>query len=361
MPDRSPSEVIKPEVRAAAAYTLTHFEAEVKLDQNENPYEIPEDLKRRIVDRVLLRDWGRYPEFVPVPLIHALARYSGWTADGILVGNGSNELISAAVTVTLGPGKTVAIPQPTFALYELMAKVAGATIQSVPLKAADMSFDVEELVQAARTSDVVIVCSPNSPTGSLLRKTDARRLLSEARGLVIIDEAYHEFSGQTLLPLLEEHDNLLLLRTLSKAWSLAGIRFGYMLTSAAIAAEIQKVKLPYNVNIFTLVAAELIVGELGVEEPVRKLVTARDRLAAELTGREGVVAYPSQANFILFRTRFVARRLFDALYEFGVLVRDVSRYPMLERCLRVSVGTAEENTRFLEALDRALETLEKHE
>ncbi len=358
MPDRSPFEVIKPEVRALSAYTLTHFEADVKLNQNENPYEIPVDLKRRIVDRVLGRDWGRYPEFVPDQLLQALAQLSGWSADGILVGNGSNELISAAVSVTLCPGKTVAIPQPTFALYALMAKAAGATIRPVPLKEADLSFDVEALLEAARISDVVIICSPNSPTGSLIDQNDARRLLSEARGLVIIDEAYHEFSGQTLFPLLEEFDNLLLLRTLSKAWSLAGIRFGYMMTSAAIVTEMQKVKLPYNVNLFTLAAAELIVEELELEGPVGKLIAARDLLAEELAGREGVEAFPSQANFILFRTRFVARRLFDALYEAGVLVRDVSAYPMLKGCLRVSVGTAEQNTRFLEALDRALETLE---
>ena len=358
MPDRSPFEVIKPEVRAISTYALTHFEADVKLDQNENPYEIPADLKRRIVARVLERDWGRYPEFVPEQLIQTLARFSGWSEDGILVGNGSNELISAAVAVTLGPGKTVAIPQPTFALYELMAKAAGATIQPVPLNEADLSFDVETLLEAARTSDVVIVCSPNSPTGSVLARSDARRLVSEARGLVIIDEAYHEFSGGTLFPLLEEFDNLLLLRTLSKAWSLAGIRFGYMMASAAIAAEIRKVKLPYSVNIFTLAAAELIVEELAVEGSVNKLIAARELLAAELASREGVEEFPSQANFILFRTRFVARRLFDALYQAGVLVRDVSGYPMLERCLRVSVGTPEDNTRFLEALDRALETLE---
>ena len=358
MPDRSPFDVIKPEVRAMSAYTLTHFEADVKLNQNENPYEISGDLKRRIVARVLERDWGRYPEFVPEQLLQVLARFSGWSADGILVGNGSNELISAAVTVTLGPGKTVAIPQPTFALYELMAKAAGATVHTVPLKEADFSYDVGPLLDAARSSDVVIVCSPNSPTGSVLAQSDARQLLSEARGLVIIDEAYHEFSGQTLFPLLKEFDNLLLLRTLSKAWSLAGIRFGYMMTSAAIATEIQKVKLPYNVNIFTLAAAELIVEELEVEEPVRRLIAARDQLAEELTRRDGVETFPSQANFILFRTRFVARCLFDALYEAGVLVRDVSGYPMLEGCLRVSVGTGEENTRFLEALDRALETLE---
>ena len=201
-------------------------------------------------------------------------------------------MISAAVTVTLGPGKRVAIPQPTFALYELMATAAGATIERVGLKEADFSFDVDKLLEAAQGSDVVIVCSPNSPTGSLLERSDAERLLSQARGLVIIDEAYHEFSGQTLFPLLEKFDNLLLLRTFSKAWSLAGLRFGYMMTSAAIATEVQKVKLPYNVNIFTLAAAELIAEEFDVEPPVRRLLAERSRLHGELDGRKGVEAFP---------------------------------------------------------------------
>jgi histidinol-phosphate aminotransferase len=357
MPDRSPYEVIKPQVRAASAYTLKHFESEVKLDQNESPYEIPETLKRRIVERVLARAWSRYPEFAPVQLVKRLARFTGWEETGILIGNGSNELISAAVTATLGPDKSVAIPEPTFALYGLMAAAAGATIRRIPLKQADFAFDVEALIQASRISDVVILCSPNSPTGSLLKKADAERLLTEARGLVIVDEAYHEFSGQTLFPLLRKFENLLLLRTLSKAWSLAGLRFGYMMSSPEITREIEKVKLPYNVNIFTLGAAELSLEELSLDGPVQRILRDRDQLYEALTGRPDVEVFPSHANFLLFRTRFPAERLFEALYERGVLVRDVSGYPMLDGCLRVSVGTPEENGRFLEALDRALETL----
>lgn len=357
MPDRSPYEIIKPQVRAATAYTLAHHDADVKLDQNENPYEIPEALKRRIVDRVLERNWGRYPEFVPGRLIRTLARFTGWHEAGILVGNGSNELIGVAVSVTLGPGKSVVIPQPTFALYALMANATGATIRNVPLKA-DLSFDTEGLVEAARTSDVVIVCTPNSPTGSLLDRSDAERLLSEARGLVIVDEAYHEFSGQSLFPLLEKFNNLILLRTLSKAWSLAGLRFGYMMASTEIASEIQKVKLPYNVNVFTLAAAEMILEEQPIDESVAKILSERKRLEQALGERHEIEAFPSSTNFILFRTRFEARRLFEALYDRGVLVRDVSGYPMLAGCLRVTVGTPDENLQFLEALDRALETLE---
>jgi histidinol-phosphate aminotransferase len=358
MPDPSPSGIIKPEVRRAESYSLAHFEADVKLDQNENPYEIPEGLKRKIVEGVLARAWGRYPDFVPESTLRRLAAFTGWDARGILVGNGSNELIYVTLIATVGPGRTVAIPQPTFAIYKLMSSVLGARVVEVPLDAADFSFDVGALKEAAASAHVTIICSPNSPTGTLLALDDAEAILEAAQGLVIVDEAYHEFSGQTLFPLLERYENLVLLRTFSKARAMAGLRFGYMLTSPGLAGEIAKAQLPYSVNIFTLAAAELVMEEAeAFDTGVLALIRERDRVAAELGRRDGVETFRSEANFLLMRTAHPARALFDVLYADGVLVRDVSRYPLLERTLRVSVGTPGENDRFLEALDRALEGL----
>src|SRR5204863_1949178 len=149
MPNPSQSDVIKPEVRGLSAYTLKHFDAEVKVDQNENPYELPADLKREVVERVLRRPWGRYPEFVPASIIRTLAKFTGWTEEGILVGNGSNELIQASLMVTLGPGRRLAIPQPTFTLYKLMAGTLQAQVNEVFLDAAHLTFDVDKLLQAA--------------------------------------------------------------------------------------------------------------------------------------------------------------------------------------------------------------------
>src|SRR6185295_19100400 len=134
----------------------------------ENPYELPADLKQEVVDRVLQRPWGRYPEFVPEAVIKALSKFTGWPEDGILVGNGSNELIQAALTVTLGPGRRIAIPQPTFALYKLMASALQADVKEVFLNSDDLTFDVDGLMEAARTADVLVLCTPNNPTGSLL-------------------------------------------------------------------------------------------------------------------------------------------------------------------------------------------------
>ena len=356
MPNPSQFDVIKPEVRGLSAYTLKHFDADVKLDQNENPYELPQDLKREVVERVLHRPWGRYPEFVPASLIHALAKFTGWHEEGILVGNGSNELIQASLTVTLGPGRRLAVPQPTFTLYKLMATGLQAQVNEVFLDAERLTFDVDKLLEAARTADVVVVCSPNNPTGNLFEQEALVTLLKNAKGLVLLDEAYHEFSGQSAYSLLPDYRNLVVLRTFSKAMAMAGLRFGYMMAHPEIAREVHKSKLPYNVNIFTLAAAELVIERrAALNQGIAALIRERERIFEELQKRPAVHAFPSKANFILMKTAKPARRLFDELYSRGVLVRDVSSYPLLDRCLRISIGTPEENDRFLVALDQALE------
>lgn len=355
MQGRSPLDVIKPEVRAASAYTLKHVAADVKLDQNENPFELPLEFKEEVARRVVERSWGRYPEFVPHAMTQTLAKHTGWPEDGILVGNGSNELIQAALLVTLGPGRTVAIPQPTFTLYKLQSTIMQANVVSVPLKPADLSYDVDALVKAAETAEITVICSPNNPTGTLLAAEDLQRVLDKAKGLVLLDEAYHEFSGQTAFGLLKDNPNLIITRTFSKALSMAGMRFGYMLAHPEVAKEIHKAKLPYNVNIFTLTAAQLAIekGDL-MAKSIATLISERQRMLGEIRKRMGVRTFDSAANFFLIRTAKLAHEAFDELYKQGVLVRDVSSYPMLERTLRVTVGTVEQNDRFLAALDNVL-------
>jgi len=357
MQNPSPSGIIKPEVRGLTAYTLKHFDADVKLDQNENPYELPADLKREVADRVLRRPWGRYPEFVPAAMIRTLSKFTGWPEDGILVGNGSNELIQACLNVTLGPGRRLAVAQPTFTLYKVMATTLQAQVHEMFLDANNFSLDPESFVDASRNSDVVVVCSPNNPTGNLVERETLEAVLKNAKGIVLVDEAYHEFSGQTALPLLAAHRNLVVLRTFSKALAMAGLRFGYMMAHPEIAREVYKSKLPYNVNIFTLAAAEVVIERYAVlTQGIDALARERDRMFAELQRRPSLEAFPSKANFILIRTPRPARELFDALYRQSVLVRDVSSYPLLDRCLRISIGTPEENGRFLAALDKVLES-----
>jgi histidinol-phosphate aminotransferase len=348
---------IKPAVRKVAAYTLSARRAPVKLNQNENPFDVPEALKRRVIEQALRRPWSRYPDFDPQELLHALARFSGWRADGILAGNGSNELIEALLLVTVGEGTRVVIPEPTFTLYALLTGMLGGRAVRVPL-GEDFAYDGALLARARREVDapVTVVCSPNNPTGGLLPADDLRRLCEESDGLVVVDEAYHEFSRQSAVPLLAEHPNLIVLRTFSKAMGLAGLRLGYLLASPEIVREVNKARLPYNLNFFSQAAALAVLEEApAFGEAVGRLIAMRDQLALDLATVPGVRVFPSRANFLLFElAEAEPRRVFEALHAKGVLVRDVSAYPRLQRCLRVTVGSEDENAAFLGALRAVL-------
>ena len=347
-------EKIKPAVRGARAYTLKHLDAPVKINQNENPFDIPAPVKEAVARTMAGKAWSRYPAFVPTELARKLAEFSHWTPEGILVGNGSNELIQAILTVTVEKGKRVAIPQPTFTLYELMSTILGGEIQSIPLTS-KLEFDLAALRSAVRSADLTIICSPNNPTGCLLAQEDLRLLLQEATGLVVLDEAYHEFSRQTVVPLLREFENLVVLRTFSKAMAMAGLRVGYLLGHPALVTEISKAKLPYNLNIFSLAAAQAAVEHFELLRPqIDLLIRERERVFSALARIPGLKPYPSHANFIAIETAKPPGELFEALYAEGLLVRDVSQYPMLEKFLRISIGSPEENDRLLAALQHIL-------
>jgi histidinol-phosphate aminotransferase len=348
---------VKPAVREIGAYTLAAREARVKINQNENPWDLPESVKRRVLDHALARPWCRYPDFDPRELTEALARFSGWRADGVLAGNGSNELIEALLLVTVGPGTRVVIPEPTFTLYALLTGILGGEAVRVALTD-ELRYDVRALVEARRRTEaaVTIVCSPNNPTGTSLSRSALERLCRAGDGLVVLDEAYHEFSGETAVPLLESHPNLVIFRTFSKAMALAGLRVGYLLASPDLVREVNKARLPYNLNFFTQAAALAALGEEDLlRERVRRVVEERERLLGRLADVPGVRAWPSKANFFLLELLATSPgAVFEALYRRGVLVRDVSTYPMLSRCLRISLGTPEENDTFLHALGAAL-------
>jgi histidinol-phosphate aminotransferase len=351
--------LIKPAVRAQTAYTLSAPAARRKLNQNESPWDLPPALKRDILAAAEAAPWQRYPEFAPPELLAALAHRYGWTPDGILVGNGSNELIQATLTTTLEHGDVVVAPSPTFSLYRLLTGVLGGRYRPVPL-GPSFAYDVDALIEAAvrERARVVVLNSPNNPTGSALPEGAVARVLEETGALVVCDEAYQEFGGPTALPLLRTSSRLVVLRTFSKALGLAGLRFGLALAHPAVAREIAKAKLPYNVNVVTLAAAAAALrhGE-ALAERTRALVEQRERLAARLSGLPALEVFPSAANFILIRcrrhpAREVFRRLLD---EHGILVRDVSGTSELAQCLRISVGTAEDVDAVGDALAAILE------
>lgn len=345
---------IKPAVRAIKPYTLKLTDCRVKINQNENPYDMPQEVKEEVARRIASRPWSRYPAFVPTELHEALAAFAGWRSDGILAGNGSNELIQALFTVTIERGVKVLLPEPTFTLYRLLIETLGGEVISAPLTD-DLKFDLELMKQLIleHRPQLIVLCSPNNPTGGALAEPELRELLSMRCGIVALDEAYVEFAGWSAVKLLEEYDHLVILRTFSKAMALAGLRVGYLLARPELAREIAKAKLPYNINFFSITAAIVAMQmyESHLKPIVDLLVSERERLYKALLTLPHLTPYPSYANFILTRTEALPpAALLERLLQRGILVRDVSGYPKLSACIRISCGRAEENDALISAL-----------
>jgi len=348
-----PLNIIKDNVRALRAYSLRPDRASVKLNQNENPWDVPAEIKRETLRRVNEKPWSRYPDFHALALHERLAQFAGWPVDGIIAGNGSNELIQALLMVTVGSATRVLISEPTFALYRQITAVLGGEVISVPLNS-ELTYDVEALRSAIRSASppVTIICSPNNPTGCVIDETDLESLLEATRGLIVIDEAYHEFSGQTVVPLLQQHPNLIVLRTFSKAMATAGLRVGYLLAAPQLTQEIAKAVLPYNLNIISQTAAQVAIEmyEAKLRPLVNLICAERDRVYERLQEINGLEPVPSRGNFILVRSTKSPRVVFDELLSRDILIRDVSAYPMLGDYFRISIGTPEENEQLLASL-----------
>jgi histidinol-phosphate aminotransferase len=259
--------------------------------------------------------------------------------------------------VTVGSGTKVLIPQPTFTLYSQIVTALGGEVLNVPLTS-EFQFNAEAIRQRAVSdrADLIIICSPNNPTGCRIANDALKRLASGFDGLIIVDEAYHEFAGKTAVPLLMELSNLIVLRTFSKAMAMAGLRVGYLLTSPELAREIHKAKLPYNLNFFSATAAEVACERYDLLKPrINLLIRERERLLSELRLIPGIDPVPSSANFMIAKSAVPPQTLFKELLASDILIRDVSSYPMLADYFRVSVGTPEENDRLIIALKEVME------
>jgi histidinol-phosphate aminotransferase len=351
------SNSIKDSVLALRPYTLSPHRASVKLNQNENPWDAPAEIKQETLNRMKDRAWSRYPDFTPRRLHERLAGFSDWQPDGIIAGNGSNELIQALLMVTIGEGKRVLITEPTFALYRQITTILGGEVVSVPLSR-DLQFDTAALLEEINETQpaVTIICSPNNPTGGVISDEELVVLLKVARGLIVVDEAYHEFANHSTVPLLSDHEKLVVLRTFSKAMAMAALRVGYLLASPELVREIAKAVLPYNLNSLSQTAAEVAIEmfEARLQPLVEAICAERDRLYVELASIPGLVPVQSRANFMVVRSNQEPKRVFAELLKRDILIRDVSGYPMLNDYFRVSVGTPEENDLLLEGLREIL-------
>lgn len=353
--DNTTLKYFKPQLPGlAGGYVLDVPDCEIKLNQNENAWDWPAALKQEVFERVRDLSWNRYPPFVPDRFVAKVAAHIGAGPEQLLVGNGSNELLYAIFVSTLERGRKVVIPQPAFTVYKLLANLLGAEIIGEGIND-ELQYDAAALEKAARDASVVVLASPNNPTGSVIEPTDLEHLVNTSDALWVIDEAYFEFHGETAIELTRNCRNLVVLRTFSKALATAGLRFGCMVAHPEAVPIFAAAKLPYNLNIFTMTAVETAIeNAVTLKARVEEIKRERDRVARKLREYRGVKVYPSRANFLLFETGRDPRDVWKAMVSRGVLVRDVSKYPRLEKALRVSIGRPEENDAFLKALEYAI-------
>lgn len=350
--------LVRPELRQALAYAVPEAGGLIKLDAMENPYPWPAELKQPWLEALARVELNRYPDPRGQRLKQRLREVFAPPAGmELLVGNGSDELIQIILLALAGTERCVLAPVPTFVMYEVIARAVGMRFIGVPL-AADFALDLPAMREALSRyrPAVTFIANPNNPTGNLFASSALEVIAREADGLVVIDEAYFAFTDESFMGRLTEFDNLLVLRTLSKL-GLAGLRLGWLIGDPAWLAELDKLRLPYNVNSLTQASAEYALGKRAVlDDQVARVRSERERLYATLTRLPGVRPWPSETNFILFRTESrSAADVHAALREGGVLVKNLD--PLggaLSGCLRVTVGTPQENAVFVDVLRRAL-------
>jgi histidinol-phosphate aminotransferase len=337
-------------------YHSPQVEVPVRLNTNESPFPPPAEWTAALADELGRIDFNRYPDRHAVELRQALADLHGVPPEQVFCANGSNEVLQCLCLAYGGPGRSVAVFEPTYALHSHIAHLTGTAVAEGERRE-DFTLDLGVVAELLRDADPVItfLCSPNNPTGMAENVLTVSAVLEAAGGLVVVDEAYGQFSDWSALPMVEEEVPLVVARTFSKTWSMAAARLGYLIGPTEVVAHLERVALPYHLDAFKQAAGRLAVRFVGrMEERVALIVSERHRLLKAL-GAMPVTTWPSQANFVLFRpeTRPGAE-VWSGLLARGVLVRDTSGWPGLAGCLRVTVGTPEENDAFVSALREEL-------
>ena len=357
------ADLLNPTLREVSAYTTDGGSYRVRLDANEAPALLSENAKDRLMRAFASIALERYPDPTMKELKGAIATRMGVAAENVLVGVGSDEIITMLLTafsVAKSGAKvpTVVTLTPSFVMYGLSARVRGQSVVQVPLDAGwDLATDsVLHAIELARPS-LIFIASPNNPTGTMVSLERLRRVVEHAKdALVVIDEAYVDYASRNQLELFHDFDNVAIMRTLSKV-GFAALRVGWLVAAPALVEELDKIRLPYNVPTPSQWLASLALGELSgeIDRVSRTVIREREALAQQLSNTKGVEATPSEANFLWLRTERPAAEVYEGLKELGVLVRSFhNRGGKLAHQLRVTVGSPEENAEFLAALGEVL-------
>jgi histidinol-phosphate aminotransferase len=343
----------RPGVRDSEPYLSPQIDVAVRLNTNECPQPLSRSFFAELADAVRELPLHRYPDDQMADLRKALAARHGHPVDGTWAANGSNEVLTELLLAYGGPGRTSAVFAPTYALHQRLSWLTHTDVVERHLGSPFVLTDRVVADAVAAEPDVVFVCSPNNPTGNAQPLEVIAELAESTAALVIVDEAYIEFGGESALKLTADHANLAIVRTFSKAFAMAGARLGYVLTAPEVVADLQRVRLPYHMSALTqtagLVALRHADEALKILDGIR---AQRDRILDVLAGFHGLIAFPSDANFVLFVPPAPAHEVWQGLVERGVLIRDLSS--VVPNALRVTAGTTQETDRFLEALREVL-------
>lgn len=348
------------DLQALEGYHSPQLDVHVRLNTNESPFPPP----RAFVD-AWLAELGtvplhRYPDRAARQLRSALAERLGQPVERVFCANGSNEVLQTLLLTYGGAARRALVFEPTYALHSHISRITGTPVVEAERRD-DFSIDVDGARDAITEHDpsLVFACSPNNPTGTV-EEHDTLDALSAAigdtgRGLLVVDEAYGEFAPRTAIDLVAEDRPLVVVRTYSKIWSMAALRLGFCIAPEWVVSELEKVVLPYHLGVPTQIAGRLALDyDAAMRARVDELVRERDRMLDALETQPGVTPFPSGANFVLLRVDGDGHAVWERLVAGGVLVRDFARWPRLDDCLRVSIGTREENDAFLAALRDAL-------
>lgn len=349
-------DLVREDIKKLIPYEPHLYSNVIKLDANENPHMFPQDVISEMFGKLTGDIFTRYPDPGGQELKVKISGITGTEPDNIVLGNGSDELIQLIMQTFGGPGKRVVIPVPTFSMYKIHGQITGTEPVEVP-RDENFNLDMDILLKELKDPEtrVTFIATPNNPTGNSVPLEQIEILARESRALVVADEAYIDFGGETALPLLDKYPNLIILRTFSKV-ALAGLRIGFLAAHRDVTNELLKVKQPYNVNAFSQLAASAVLDNwLKFRSQAEEIVAERKRLFEELEKLPGIKTYPSDANFILFQVPGKASETHQGLLDQGILVRNSPGSTHgLDKCLRVTVGTRQENDLFLEKLKNRL-------
>ncbi len=348
-------ELMKESLRSFQSYSISNDPICLKLDANENSVNLFENMIEPFMQKVKEIDLNRYPDTDSQALRESLAKYAGVEGENIICGNGSDEIIQTIIHTFVDKNECIVVHSPTFSMYKIFTTIVGGKTVEV-LSDASFQINAEEIIKAANRNKakIIFLCNPNNPTGTLIAREVIEYILRNTTSIIVVDEAYYEFSGETVVDLIDRYDRLIVLRTLSKAFALAGARIGYGIAHQRMMNLLYAVKSPYNLNTFSQIVGQLFLENIYfVQQSIQNIKMERDYFINELAKISAIQVFPSASNFVLIKTP-EAEKIIKMCKKEGIALRNFENEKPLEHCIRITIGTREENNKLLSLLKKVM-------